>query len=333
MQTNFAVVILLCLSLFGCGRPASTRPVAAHPFQGVEGGPKLLAIYQPWWGDAKHIDVGYSSHNPQTLQQQIARAREMNISGFVVNWYGPRREYNDKTLGLLMQAAQEHGDFKIAAQYDEAVDNPGNATDAVIVDLQYLYDKYISANAGPMRSAYLTYQGRPVIFIFPKASGTEWDRVRQVTNSWPERPLLIYKDQNEKYDSAFDGYYAWVHPGKRGWQRDGSAKGLDYLDWFYKTMSRRPDKITVGGVWPGFDDSKASWSQNRHMSYGCGQTFADTMAVFRKYYGSENAPPFLLVETWNDYEEGTDVERGVSHCGPGGRQTVDTTRAAAGGRD
>ncbi|HYX53684.1 MAG TPA: hypothetical protein VE783_09535 [Candidatus Limnocylindrales bacterium] len=289
----------------------------------------LLAVYQPWWGDSKHIDVGYSSHDPQTLRQQIARAREMNIGGFVVNWYGPRREFNDKSFQLLMQAAQENGEFKIAAQYDEAVDNPGNATDAVIVDLQYLYDKYISVNAGPVRSAYLFYHGRPVIFVFPKSAGTDWDRVRQVANSWPERPLLIYKDQNDKYDRDFDGYYAWVRPGSRGWQRDGSEIGVDYLDWFYKSMrGHHPDKLAIGGVWPGFDDSKASWSQNRHMRYDCGQTFADTMAVFRKYYGSQNAPPYLLVETWNDYEEGTDVERGVSHCGPGGRERIDTARAA-----
>jgi hypothetical protein len=50
------------------------------------------------------------------------------------------------------------------------------------------------------------------------------------------------------------------------------------------------------------------------MDYRCGQTFADTLKVFRHYYGTQNPAPFLLVETWNDYEEGTDVERGISHC-------------------
>ena len=54
------------------------------------------------------------------------------------------------------------------------------------------------------------------------------------------------------------------------------------------------------------------------MAYRCGKTFEDTLRVFRHFYGPGNAPPFLLIVTWNDYEEGTDIERSISHCGPDG---------------
>jgi len=234
-----------------------------------------------------------------------------------VNWYGPRKEFEDRSYALLQQAANEDGNFKVAVQYDEAVDHPGYGTEAVIVDLQYLFDRYIGPNAGPTRNAYLRYYGRPVVFIFPKDAQTDWNRVRQVTKSWPDPPLLIYKDQSPKYPDAFDGYYAWVQPGKNGWARDGSNYGEDYLDYFYRTMRDHPNKIAVGAVWPGFDDSKASWGRNRRMSYRCGKTFEEILRVYRKYYGSENASPYLLVETWNDYEEGTDVERSIGHCDKG----------------
>ena len=310
--------LLVLLLLAGCAQrgvratSASTSPVSV---QLPEGGPTLLAAYQPWFGNPSHIDVGYSSHDPNVLRSQIGRAREMNISGFVVNWYGPRKEFNDRSFALLEKAAAEDGSFKVAAQYDEAVDHPGYATDAVIVDLQYLYDRYIGPGAGPAREAYLRYNGRPMIFIFPKDSGPDWDRVRQITQSWPDPPLLIYKDQNDKYNDAFDGYYAWVNVGKQGFAPDGSNYGLDYLDYFYNNMLKHhPDKLAIGAVWPGFDDSKASWGRNRHIAYRCGQTFADTLKVFRHYYGTQNPPPYLLIVTWNDYEEGTDVERGISHC-------------------
>ena len=85
----------------------------------------------------------------------------------------------------------------------------------MIVDLQYAYDRYISEQAGPSRSAYLNYNGRPVIFIFPKTSNTDWNRVREVTNSWPSPPLLIYKDGNQQYSNDFDGFYAWVEPASK----------------------------------------------------------------------------------------------------------------------
>ena len=307
-----AAIVCSLAWLIGCARPNSRDSLTGIP--APEGYPVLLAIYQPWFGNGEHIDVGYSCHDPEVVRRQIARAQELNISGFVVNWYGPRKEFEDQSYALLQQTAAQTG-FKTAVQYDEAIDHPGYATDAVIVDLQYLFDRYISANAGDSRSAYLRYKGRPVIFIFPKDSATDWNRVRQVTQSWADPPLLIYKDQSAKYPQAFDGFYAWVQPGRQGWARDGSHYGEDYLESFYKNMAdHHPEKIAVGAVWPGFDDTRASWSRNRHMAYRCGKTFEETLRVFRHYSGTENPSPFLLVVTWNDYEEGTDIERGISHC-------------------
>lgn len=315
-------VIVVSLGMAGCARPNTRDSLAS--MQAPEGSPMLLAVYQPWFGNKDHINVGYSCHDPNVLRQQISHAREMNIGGFVVNWYGPRKEFEDRSFALLEQAAFD-GNFKVAAQYDEAVDHPGYATDAVIVDLQYLYDRYISPNAGAARDAYLRYDGRPVIFIFPKDSSTDWDRVRQVTQSWPERPVLIYKDPSSKYNSAFDGYYAWVQPGRDGWARDGSHYGEDYLAYFYRTMiNQHPDKLAIGAVWPGFDDARASWSRNRYMAYRCGKTFNETLRIFRRFYGSQNPPPYLLIVTWNDYEEGTDIERGITHCNRDGTGKIDT---------
>jgi|GEM_PF-483287 hypothetical protein len=333
--SDFRAIALLAMAMLsllmmagatGCAAKINPRESLAAQGRAPEGSPKLLAVYQPWFGQKAHIDVGYSCHDPNVLRQQIARAKELNISGFVVNWYGPRKEFEDTAYGLMQQAAAADPSFKVAAQYDEAVDHPGYDTDAVIVDLQYLYDRYIGPEAGPSRSAYLRYNGRPVIFIFPKESNTDWNRIRQVTRSWPDPPLLIYKDMSDKYPDAFDGYYAWVQPGKDGWARDGSNYGEDYLNYFYRNMQEHhPDKIAVGAVWPGFDDSKASWSRNRHIAYRCGKTFEDVLRVFRKYYGSQNAAPYLLVETWNDYEEGTDVERSIGHCG--GNSTISSMAA------
>ena len=304
------VIVALWLAA-GCAKPNLRDSLST--LQAPDSGPMLLAIYQPWFGQKDHLDVGYSCHDPNVLRQQIAKAREMNIGGFVVNWYGPRQEFEDRTYALLQKAAGENH-FKIAVQYDEAVDHPGYATDAVIVDLQYLYDKYLSPQAGPSRDAYLRYNGKPVIFIFPKDARTDWNHIREVTQSWPDPPILIYEDGSEKYPDAFDGFYAWVQPGEGGWARDGSNWGGDYLRDFYKNMRQHhPDKITVGAVWPGFDDTKASWSLNRHISNRCGKTFEDGLKLFRRYQANEKAP-YLLIETWNDYEEGTAVERGIDSC-------------------
>jgi Glycosyl hydrolase family 99 len=283
--------------------------------QAPSGSPKILAVYEPWFGEKNHIDVGYSSQDPAVLQKQINEAKSLGISGFAVDWYGPRQQFTDRSYSLMQDAAARD-DFKVGILYNEPVDIPGHETDAVIADLQYAYNRYISEQAGPSRAAYLRFNGRPIIFIFPKSNATDWNRVRQVTNSWADPPLLIYKDRSERYADDFDGFYAWVEPGHQGWERNGKNWGEAYLDDFYRTMrSRYPGKIAVGAAWPGFNDSKASWSLNRYMDQRCGRTFEQSLRVFRRYYDNDQPLPFLLIVTWNDYEEGTAIERGYTTCG------------------
>ncbi len=318
----FWTTLILLIPLAACTKSSYNvhQTLRAARYQAPNGSPELLAVYQPWFGSKEHIDVGYSSVDKAVLQRQITEAANLGIDGFLVNWYGPRLEYMDRSYALLQDLASRNN-FKTAILYDEAVDNPGHETDAVIVDLQYAYDRYISPQAGPSRSAYLHYDGRPVIFIFPKTTKTDWNRVRQVADSWPERPLLIYKDTSAEYAKAFDGFYAWVQPGKQGWSANGNNWGEDYLSAFYKRMlSTYPDKIAVGAAWPGFDDSRASWSLNRRISSRCGKTLEDSLRLYRRYYSDGRTLPFLLIVTWNDYEEGTAIERRSASCGQSGTQ-------------
>jgi hypothetical protein len=306
-----SLAALALLITAACSEKAVHQPLSMNHFIGGPQDPVLLADYQPWFGQRSHIDVGYSSVDRVKIEQQIDHAKQLGISGFVVNWYGQRHEFEDKAYTLLQQAAGEK-DFRVALMYDEDDSNPANSTEAAIADLQYAYDRYIGPHATIARNSYLRYEGRPMIFIFPKGGHTDWNRVRQAVNGWGDPPLLIYKDINAKFANDFDGFYAWVNPGKAGWSPSGSNWGDDYLESFYQTMiAQHPNKIAVGAAWPGFNDSRASWSLNRHMNPRCGKTFDDTLRLFRRYYSQERPLPFLMIETWNDYEEGTAIEGGV----------------------
>ncbi len=297
----------------GCHTEAHSS-LPNNSFVGGSGDPVMLAAYLPWFGQPDHINVGYSSHDRVVMEKQVDKARQLGIAAFVVNWYGAHHTFEDQAYTLMQSVASEKN-FKVALMYDEDDSDPAGATEAVIADLQYAYDHYIGQNAVVNREAYLQYDGRPIIFIFPKGSHTDWNRVRQAVNGWPQQPVLIMKDIRPDLANAFDGFYAWVNPGKQGWQADGSNWGQAYLDNFYKTMSADyPGKIAVGAAWPGFNDSKASWTQNRKMDGRCGRTFNDTLHAFRRYYDGQHPLPFLMIETWNDYEEGSAVENGVPTC-------------------
>ncbi|HEX4065043.1 MAG TPA: endo-1,3-alpha-glucanase family glycosylhydrolase [Acidobacteriaceae bacterium] len=292
----------------GCSAsaPIQLKYTAAGPT------PEILATYEAWFGPSNHISVGYSSNNPDVLRRQIEEAKALGISGFVVDWYGDRDPFIDQSYATLQGLAAKEK-FHIAMMYDE--NNPAaGATDEVIADFTAFHNDYLSATS-PGHEAYLTYQGRPMIFVFPHGGHTDWARVREVVNQWNPKPWLIQENLPGPHPQAFDGFYPWVNPGAEGWKADGSNWGQSYLDDFYHTMAAKyQDDIVVGGAWPQFNDSKASWSLNRHMSARCGQTLRDTFNEWKKFFPAGQTIPFLMIETWNDYEEGTDIERSIPAC-------------------
>jgi hypothetical protein len=308
LHALLSTIMLFVLASKGCASPTIGQALQKNA-QAPPASPKLLAVYMPWFGDHTHLDVGYSSQNPAVLRKQIQQAQNLGISGFVVDWYGEARPYSDHSFALLQQAASE-GHFRVALLYNEAEDADAYTTDDAMSDFDKAYQSYIGPHA-KYRDAYLTFDGKPMIFIFPKAGHVNWQRVREHCSNWEVEPLFIYKDQPPAdLANEFAGSYAWVQPGPGGWAADGSNWGQQYLENFYKTMKdKHPDKIAVGGVWPGFDDSAAKWGLNRHMQSDCGKTFNETLNFYHRYYDASAPPPFLLIETWNDYEEGTAIER------------------------
>jgi hypothetical protein len=309
LPKSFLVLTMgLFMAATGCTTPGAHH-ILQQNAQAPGFSPKLLAVYMPWFGDHTHMDVGYSSEDPAVLRKQIQQARHMGISAFIVDWYGESNPYSDHNFGLLQQAASE-SHFQVALLYNEAEDEDAGATDAEIASLDKAYKDYIGP-AARYRDAYLTYNGHPMIFIFPKSGHVDWNRVREHCSSWESPPVLIYKDQPAaQYADDFAGSYAWVQPGPGGWAADGSNWGEAYLENFYKTMqNKHPDKLAVGGAWPGFDDSAAKWGLNRHMQSACGKTLDETLNFYQRFYDNAKPLPFLMIETWNDYEEGTAVER------------------------
>lgn len=309
--------MLILLLPGGCSGPGSGQATRLQ-YRATGNSPEVIAVYEAWFGHPRHITIGYSSHDPAVLSGQIRRAKAEGISAFVVDWYGDREPFIDRSYAL-MQSAAEKEKFHIAMMYDETNEQEG-ATDEAIADFTTFHDTYLSA-AAPGRKAYLTYQGRPVIFIFPKGRHTDWNKVRALVDKWNPIPILIYENLPGEYASAFDGFYAWINPGTKGWTADGSNWGEQYLTDFYQTMrDKYPGKIIVGGAWDSFDDSKASWGLNRHISARCGQTYSDTFNFWRKEFPPDEPIPFVMVETWNDYEEGTAIEPGIAKCGSGSRE-------------
>ena len=124
---RWALLALLPLMLIfelGCSQTDLRKTLRSSHLQAPEGGPVVLAAYQPWFGRSGHIDVGYSSQDRTVLQRQIEEAKGLGITAFVVNWYGSHHTFEDQSYALMQQLAEQF-DFRVALMYDEDDSNPG----------------------------------------------------------------------------------------------------------------------------------------------------------------------------------------------------------------
>jgi hypothetical protein len=332
------VLVLVVMTSLVSFKPVQSPVFPLAPVEYPDTDAMVLAEYQVWYGLESHRcafsgepllpnERPYDSRDPAVISRHIQEAKERGIDGFVVDWYGPeagvandvQRVFMDLATKRLFEEAEKH-DFRVALLYDDQTakwaepDDPDEYESRVIKDLQYAELHYFSS------PAYLKIRGLPALFIFPDDEvkpHLNWEYIRDnlsydvtLINRGPNPGELKYPEDPEspKYDDDFDGFYAWVTATNGQWHPEGLEWGQEYLEWFYPTMQFGPyaDKVAVGGVWPGFDDSLAPWGQNRFMSRKGTETHDQTLAL-----AEANNVEYIMVGTWNDFEEGTDIEYGV----------------------
>jgi hypothetical protein len=69
----------------------------------------------PWFGDARHRDVGYRSDDPQQVRHQVADMASRGIQGAIVDWYGPDSgSKNESTILLMKEAERQNFEFALS---------------------------------------------------------------------------------------------------------------------------------------------------------------------------------------------------------------------------
>ena len=70
----------------------------------------------------------------------------------------------------------------------------------------------------------------------------------------------------------------------------------------------------IGSAYKGFNDKQAAWTTNRIVDQQCGHTWLNTLDEIGKYYGQNPQLAGVQLVTWNDYEEGSEIESGIQNC-------------------
>lgn len=170
-----------------------------------------------------------------------------------------------------------------------------------------------------------------------------WDGIRTNFVDHGVNPYLIF-ESDPSHEQA-DGSFSWVEPSGGGTPTTAPVQDnwgtQAYIDSQLSSAASMISSGAIGGnalpktyfagTWKGFDDRMASWSPSwangqpvpapvgvpnypRTVSQRCGNNWMDTFAEVNKYFNSNLQLPFVMVGTWDDYEEGTEIETGIDNC-------------------
>jgi len=271
---------------------------------------KVLAHYLPWWGASSHINIGYSSTDPEQIARTFDDIDSRGIDGIVVDWYG-KGHFTDEAWQRSVPIIKRFPRLSFSIMIDAGTFKWNRCmncdlTQTILYHLDYASAKYLSSRQ------YLRYKGKPVVFEFGmEGMGiVDWDHIQA---AHPEI-LWVHTHRNGFNIENSAGAFLWIDPPPNPIRL--AAADTSQLENFYRYARSKPAKIAVGGVSKGFDDSLAEWAKTkpRYLPQSCGATWLKSFEVLNKYFNTDRQLPFLQLITWNDYEEGTALETGIEGC-------------------
>ena len=292
---------------------ASLSKVNVHTLLYPGATTQVLAHYLPWWGpDPRGLDAGYRSDDPQQALRTFTDMQSRGVDGVVVDWYG-KGHFTDNAWKASMPMLERVPSMSFSIMIDSGTFKfnapPGkNLTDTILYHLDYLAREYFPSKQ------YLRVGGHPVVSEFGMESvgNADWERIQK---AHPEIDWIhIHAAGLNRPESK--GAFVWVEAATKAIYGDRPAD-LRGLNRFYNIAAIQKDKIVIGGVWKGFDDSKAPWAaaSPHYLPQDCGRTWLSTFKELDSHYNARQAQlPFVQLVTWNDYEEGTALESGIASC-------------------
>jgi hypothetical protein len=273
---------------------------------------KIYAHFMPWFDSAKHRNPGYVSDDTEQIRKQVEDMVSRGLNGVIIDWYGdglyslPGETESDFIImdhvtQLMMERAERTPGFTFAVMYDVNAITGCTACDftqTTIDDLNHANMEYFNS------PAYQKSGGRPVVYFFiPSTVTIDWARVLSGVNG---NPLFFFAHETGFTHAQSDGAFAWIKPV--------DVESLAYLSTYYNTATASA-KQSIGSAFAGFDEHLALWpNKGRQVDQQCGQLWLKTFAETKNHYSTSNQMSGIQLVTWNDYEEGTEIETGINNC-------------------
>ena len=285
---------------------ALTLPALLPDQSSAQGQRLTLAFYYTWfdentWTPAKVPDFPaetYVSRDPGAMDRHIAQAQGAGIDAFVVSWYGPWGGVNNQTesnFAQMLDVAAARG-FKLALDV-EATSPFVGGTGSMVEMLRHA----LSVHAN--HPAYLRVDGKPVLFFWRQQRwGTAaWQSIRDQVDPNHDS-IWIAEGIDMSYQSVFDGHHlysvTWNPPSDVGstaskfsrWVNDARERYGSYRYWVATAM-------------PGYNDTRTGRGNAFVKDREGGAYYARTWEA-----AIASNPDWVIVNSWNEWPEGTYIE-------------------------
>ncbi len=307
--------------------PASPAVAGGQPGVNHLGTEKVvLADYMMWFSPdtfdgTKTWDVPasgpYNSDDFGTIQRHIAQAQQACLNGFTAHWFGPSDSRTTNNFNSLLAASA--GTNLRHAVVIQANILPGATEQSIIDAINFVLGNWAQ------NPNYLRLGGRPVIVFtdMPRPWGSDaaalagWTRIRAATDP-NHTSIWIAEGLHPTFNPLFDGLYVY-----RIDHRDYPQSWLKQSRWANELRAvERRGNLPIGGLYfadtiaAGFDDTRSvnapadlrsaapHFARDRRNGGYYGDTFAAT---------ANTGGDFLLVKSFNEWIEGTQIEPGASY--------------------
>jgi len=252
-----------------------------------------------------HLDIGYNNADLAQGQKQIDDMISRGLDGLIVNWQSSAETVTTTFLNNVIPYAATR-DFKIIVELDMGalnfhctVSSTNTHEDCVIRDINYIVDTWSSS------AAYYKIGTRPVVMTFSLETADpslDWTKIVPLLHG---DPLLVWQGQNGFNRTQYSlGAYKWI---------DGT--NADFYNAAKTAEAGTPRKYAWGSVFKGFDDREASWVKPKVIDQACGQNWLNGWAAAAAPTAFPNGTlDNLHIVTWDDYQEGSEIETGLDNC-------------------
>jgi hypothetical protein len=258
----------------------------------AEGERLVLAFYYSWfdkntWNGGQVPDLPqtrYNSDNREAMARQIDQAKGAGIDAFVFNWWG-KGNRTEKNLKAMLAV-----DFDLNSPF---MGGAGSYAD----NLRHLLTVHAA------HSAYLRYQGRPVVFFYnvSRLSVATWQSIRDQADPG-HNALWIAEGTDLKYLSVFDGHhlYSITWPNRIPPDQTLTKWGNQLRKY---NREHGTNKLWVATVMPGYDDRKARPGAGFVRSRDGGDYYRLSWQA-----AIASKPHWIIVNSFNEWPEGSYIE-------------------------